>query len=69
MPDSAPVARRLVVLGPDAEAVARAVQELRQAGARVAGFVGQHGDEAVAREMAAEMLGGLDEVVRVPSRR
>ncbi|MDP9069926.1 MAG: hypothetical protein M3N68_01285 [Actinomycetota bacterium] len=69
MPDSAPAPRRLVVLGPDAGAVARAVRELRQSGARVAGFVGQDDDEEVAREMATEMLGGLDEVVRVPSRR
>jgi hypothetical protein len=55
--------RRLVVLGTDAVAVGRIVRELRESGARVAAFVGE--DEELARELAAEVLGGLDDVVRV----
>ena len=51
------------MLGSDAEAVGRAVRDLRESGARVAGFVGV--DEALAREMAQEMLGGVDQVVWV----
>ena len=70
MSDSAPGAlRRVVVLGPEAAGVGRAVRELRRTGARVAGFVGGAEEEEVAVSMATEMLGGLDEVVRVPSRR
>lgn len=55
--------RRLVVMGGDGEAVGRLVGRLRDAGHRVAGFVGD--DEETARAMAAEMLGGVDEVVRL----
>lgn len=53
----------MVVVGEDAEAVGREVRRRRQAGQRAAGFVGS--DEGVAREMAAEMLGGVDEVVAI----
>ncbi len=59
----------MVVLGTDGAEVGRAVDELRRAGARVAGFVGTEADEELAADMATEMLGGLDEVVRLPSRR
>ena len=55
--------RRVVVMGADAGAVGRAVRRLREAGARAAGFVGE--DEETARAMAVEMLGGVDEVVRL----
>ena len=48
-------------MGSDAQAVGRLVRQLRRQGVRVAGFVGE--EEALAREMAVEMLGGLDEVV------
>ena len=58
----APV-RRVVVLGPDGGRVAGRVVELRAEGARVAGFVGE--DEAAARALGEEMLGGVDEVVRL----
>ncbi len=56
----------MVVLGPDGAEVSRAVGDLRRAGARVAGFVGTDADEELAADMATEMLGGLDEVVRLP---
>ncbi len=66
MPDSvSTTGRRLVVIGTDATTVGRVVRDLREAGARVAGFVGEGDDEELAVEMATEMLGGLDEVVRV----
>ena len=48
-------------MGPDGAAVGREVSRRRAAGERVAGFVGA--DEPVARSMAEEMLGGLDELV------
>ncbi len=51
------------MLGLDGAEVARRVQALRAEGWRAAGFVGD--DEAEARAMAAEMLGGVDEVVRI----
>lgn len=54
--------RRIVVVGDDGAAVSRLVAHLRDAGHRVAGFVGE--DEEAARAMAVEMLGGLDEVAR-----
>ncbi|MDP8975622.1 MAG: hypothetical protein M3N28_04515 [Actinomycetota bacterium] len=53
----------LVVIGRDARAVGRAVRSRRVPGVAVAGFVGD--DEAAARHMAEEMLGGVDEVVWV----
>ncbi len=66
MPDSVSTAgRRLVVVGPDATTVGRVVRELREAGARVAGFVSEGDDDELVVGMATEMLGGLDEVVRV----
>ena len=66
MPDSVSTAgRRLVVVGTDATTVGRVVRDLREAGARVAGFVGGGDDDELVVEMATEMLGGLDEVVRV----
>ncbi len=49
-------------MGADAETVGRTVRELRGPGVVVAGFVGE--DEELAREMAEEMLGGVDQVVR-----
>ena len=48
-------------MGPDAESVGAEVRRRRDAGERVAGFVG--GDEALARAMAEEMLGPIDHVV------
>ncbi len=51
----------LVVIGRDARAVGRAVRSRRAPGVAVAGFVGD--DEDAARQMAEEMLGGVDEVV------
>lgn len=53
--------RRMVVMGTDAAAVGADVARRRQRGERVAGFVGV--DEALARAMGQEMLGGVDEVV------
>jgi len=50
-------------MGPDGAAVAAEVHRLRQSGVRVAGFVGD--DEAQARTMATEMLGEVNEVVRI----
>lgn len=58
----APVSR-VLVLGEDGTRVAERVVELRAEGARAAGFVGE--DEAAARAMGEEMLGGVDEVVRL----
>lgn len=52
-----------MVVGADAAAVGAAVGRLRASGDRAAGFVGTDEDEA--RRMAEEMLGGVDEVVRV----
>jgi len=54
----------VVVVGTDGEAVAREVRRRRAAGERVAGFVGD--DEALARAMAEEMLGGCDEIAAPP---
>jgi hypothetical protein len=51
----------VVVVGTDGEAVGREVARRRAAGERAAGFVGT--DEALARAMGEEMLGGVDEVV------
>ncbi len=59
--------RRVVVVGLDAAAVGRSVSELRAQGLVVAGFVGE--DEALARQMANEMVGGADEVVSADERR
>ena len=65
MPESVSTAgRRIVVRGVDATRVGRTVRDLRDSGARAAGFVGEGDDELVV-EMATEMLGGLDEVVWV----
>ena len=61
---SSPV--RVLVLGADASAIARAAREQRRSGARVALFVGE--EEEPARQMADEVLGGVDEVVRVGPR-
>ena len=55
--------RRVVVVGPDGRAVGRAVGFLRGPDVAVAGYVGD--DERTARLMAEEMLGGVDEVVRL----
>lgn len=55
--------KSLVVVGPDAARVAREVAALRARGLRVAGFVGE--DEETALAMAVEMLGGCDDVLRV----
>ncbi|MGH9177792.1 MAG: hypothetical protein ACRD0N_04465 [Acidimicrobiales bacterium] len=63
MPESV-TARRVVVLGTDGDAVGREVARRRAAGERAAGFVGE--EEATARAMAEEMLGGLDELVVLP---
>lgn len=51
----------MVVVGADGDAVGREVARRRSAGERAAGFVGT--DEALARAMGEEMLGGVDEVV------
>lgn len=48
-------------MGDDAAAVAREVARRREAGERVAGFVGT--DAEAAAVMAEEMLGRLDELV------
>jgi len=53
--------RKVVVLGADAAAVGREAARRRATGDRVAVFVGT--EEDVARTMAEEMLGGLDELV------
>ena len=55
---------RVVVLGADGEQVAAEVVRRREAGQRVAGFVGT--DEELARAMGQEVLGGIDQMVRVP---
>ncbi len=64
MQASAPVetasVRRVVVVGQEANAVGRAVRSRRGPGMAVAGFVGH--DEQAARQMADEMLGGVDRV-------
>lgn len=51
----------MVVMGRDAWAVGRCVRSHRAPGVAVAGLVGD--DENTARQMAEEMLGGVDEVV------
>ena len=53
--------RRVVVMGADAAAVGADVARRRERGERAAGFVGV--DEALARAMGEEMLGGVEEVV------
>ncbi len=58
-----PAAKAVVVVGLNASAVAEEVRRLRQSGVRTAGFVGD--DEAQARTMGTEMLGGVDQVVRI----
>lgn len=55
-----------VVLGPDGDAVGRAVRQRREAGERAAGFVGDPADDAdrqAAGALGAEMLGEAVEVV------
>lgn len=55
-----------VVLGPDGDAVGEAVRRRREAGERVAGFVGDPTADAdcqAAQVMGAEMLGEAVEVV------
>lgn len=54
---------RVVVLGTDGEVVGREVQRRRAAGQRAAGFVGDDVEQATS--MGDEMLGGVDELVRV----
>lgn len=54
----------MVVIGEDAEAVGAEVRRRRDAGERAAGFVGT--EQALARAMGEEMLGGVDEVVAPP---
>ena len=56
--------RRVVVLGSDGAAVGAEVAARRERGERAAGFLGT--DEVLARAMGEEMLGGVDEVVRLP---
>ena len=63
MSQAGPCPPRVVVLGADAAAVARVARDRRRAGARVVIFVGE--EEGLARQLAEEMLGGVDEVVRV----
>ncbi len=58
-------AHRVVVVGADAEAVGRVVRQLREGGARAAGYVGD--DPEGARAMGEEMLGGVDEMVHLPA--
>ena len=58
-----PATKAVVVIGTDGARVADEVVARRAAGQRVAGFVGD--DESEARAMATEMLGGVDEVVRL----
>ena len=55
------MAERTIVVGPDGEAVGRTVRRLRRQGVAAAGFVGT--EEQTAREMAEEMLGGVDQMV------
>ncbi|HUP69030.1 MAG TPA: hypothetical protein VM142_04355 [Acidimicrobiales bacterium] len=55
--------KAVVVMGSDGARVAAEVAARRAAGQRVAGFVGD--DEAEARAMATEMLGGAGAVVQV----
>jgi hypothetical protein len=50
-------------MGTDAAAVGYEARRRRDAGQRVAGFVG--GDPEVGAAMAEEMLGGVDETVEV----
>lgn len=50
-----------MVVGNDAAAVGRTVRERREAGERVAGFIGI--DEEQATVMAVEMFGGIDHLV------
>lgn len=52
----------MLVFGADGEAVGRTVRALRSGGVLAVGYVG--GDEQAARQMAEEMIGGVDEVVR-----
>lgn len=49
-------------MGVDGTAVGQEVARRRERGERAAGFVGD--DEALARAMGDEMLGGVDEVAR-----
>lgn len=51
-------------MGVDSASVGAEVVRRRVAGERVAGYVGR--DEAMARTLGEEMLGGLDEVVDLP---
>ncbi len=53
----------MVVIGTDGEAVAREVRRRRAAGERAAGFVGD--DPDLAAVMGEEMLGGVDELIRL----
>ena len=55
--------RRVVVLGSDGAAVGQEVAARRARGVRAAGFLGT--DEVLACAMGEEMLGGVDEVVRL----
>lgn len=55
------IPRKVVVLGDDAATAGREAARWRATGDRVAVFVGT--EEDVARTMAEEMLGGLDELV------
>ena len=56
----------VVVLGPDAEAVAARVAVLRSEGRRAAGFVGGPDDRAAAEAMATELFGDAAEVEALP---
>ncbi len=52
------------MIGREAASVGQTVHELRRGGDRVAGYVGD--DQDAALQLAEEMLGGVDEVVRAP---
>lgn len=53
-------------MGTDADTVGSEVARLCALGARAAGFIGT--DDALARVMAEEMLGGLDELLLLAPR-
>ncbi len=57
----------VVVVGTDGGAVGREVRRRRAAGERAAGFVGD--DPDLAAVMGEEMLGGVDELIRLDGER
>ncbi|HEX2701199.1 MAG TPA: hypothetical protein VHM89_13440 [Acidimicrobiales bacterium] len=56
--------RTVVVAGADGAAVAEEVRRRRAAGQRAAGYVGD--DPELATTMGQEMLGAVDQLVRLP---